>query len=81
MAKRDDDRASLTKVWNEAKEFNDKQRKEGAGGLPVRWSDILAAASRREKAKKKPFDERLPKYMRPFQKEVGGAFEEDDEED
>ena len=56
------------------KEYNTEERAKGREGLPITWKDIISSAKQRKKARGKAYDERLPKYMRPFQKEVGKSF-------
>jgi len=58
----------------EIMEYNTEERSKGREGLPILWKDIMTSAKQRKKAREKGYEERLPKYMRPFQKEVGQAF-------
>jgi len=73
-ARKDGDQSAARKVMDEARKYNEQQRRAGKGGLVVKWPDILEAAKRRKTAREKQFDERLPKYMRPFQREAGRSF-------
>jgi hypothetical protein len=73
-ARRDRDNAAVREIYGEVREFNLEQRKAGRAGLPVLWRDVLEAGKRRKKMKERPYEERAPKYMRGFQREMGQAL-------
>jgi len=75
-ASRKGDYKSLNTIRNDVREWNAHQRKElGRSAVLIDWrKDVLASAKRRKKARGKPYEERLPQYMRPFQREIGSIF-------
>ena len=51
-----------------------KEKAKGKQGVPITVRNVIDSAKRRKKAREKGYEERLPKYMRPFQRDTGRAF-------
>ena len=58
----------------EVREHNREEKKKGEDGLPIKWKEISATAKRRKEYREKGYQERLPKYMRPYQKATRKAM-------
>jgi len=75
QAKKRKDTDAIRQIRKDLKAWNRKQHGLGREGLPIRWKkDVLKSASRRKKARSKGYEDRMPKYMRKFQKEVSSDF-------
>jgi hypothetical protein len=74
QAQKKPDRRDLVDLLHDVKEYNKQESAKKREGLPIPWNDIVKSAKQRKKGREKAFNQRLPKYMRPFQKEVGESF-------
>jgi hypothetical protein len=68
------DMKSMAKLRKEVNEYNITERSKGIEGIMIPWDDVRKSAKRRREAKEKGYPERMPKYMRPFQKELSKTF-------
>ena len=67
--------SDIQDIRKDLRQYNAEERKKGKEGLIISWkNDIIRSASRREKAREKGYEERLPKYMRKYQEEIKKAY-------
>ena len=61
-------------LFRDMKKWNERERSRGIRGLTISFKDIDKSAKRKTKHRDQPFDESLPRYMRPFQKSTARSF-------
>jgi len=71
-AKKNMNSSAMSTLQTDVYEYNQKQRKQT--GITISWADVKKSAKQRMTERVKGYQERLPKYMAPFQREVAGAF-------
>ncbi len=71
LAKRSDE---IKAINQEVTEYNQDEIAKGREGLPIGSKEIEGLIKRRKEAREKGYEERMPKYMRPYQSEMGKTF-------
>lgn len=74
VARKLGDYNDIMKVWDELNRYNTKEREKGKEGLTITREDIIRSEKRKRESREKGYSERLPEYMRGFQKELGETF-------